>query len=133
MKLISKLIVCILSLLNPNFACSGQISVINPSASSSLIATGSSISPAPVTNTTTNSSVNSTTTSGLQVYGVGPHALSKIDKIAKIILTSENDNVEENIKLLEDEITYLLRYKDLSLVDHTKFELLLSKLRQGLN
>jgi len=133
MKFNSKIVVFILALYTPNLAVSGQISVINPSASSSLIATGSSISPAPVTNTTTNSSVNSTITSGLQVYGVGPHALSKIDKISKIILTSENDNVEGNIKLLEDEITYLLRHKDLSLVDHTKFELLLSKLRQGLN
>ena len=133
MKFISKLIVCILSLLNPNFACSGQISVINPSASSSLIATGSSVSPAPVTNISTNSSVNSTITSGIQVYGVGPHALSKIDKIAKIILKSDRDDVDRNIKLLEDEITDLMRHKDLSLVDRTKFELLLSKLGNGLN
>ena len=133
MKFISKLIVCVLPLLNPNLACSGQISVINPSASSSLIATGSSVSPAPATNTSTNSSVNSTITSGIQVYGVGPHALSKIDKIAKIILKSERDDVDRNIKLLEDEITYLMRHKGLSLVDRTKFELLLSKLGNGLN
>ena len=133
MKFNSKLIVCILPLLNPNFAFSGQISVINPSASSSLIATGSSVSPAPVANTSTNSSVNSTIKSGIQVYGVGPHALSKIDKIAKIILISENDDIDRNIKLLEDEITYLMRHEGLSLVDRAKFELLLSKLRQGLN
>jgi len=64
---------------------------------------------------------------------VGPHALSKIDKIAKIILISENDDIDRNIKLLEDEITYLMRHEGLSLVDRAKFELLLSKLRQGLN
>jgi len=133
MKFIFKLMVCISPLLNPNFAYSGQISVINPSASSSLVATGSSISPAPVTNASTSSSLNSTITSGIQVHGVGPHAFSKIDKIAKIILTSEHNDVDRNIKLLEDEITYLMRHMDLSLVDRAKFELLLSKLRQGLN
>ena len=133
MKFNSKIVVFILALYTPNLAVSGQISVINPSASSSLIASGSSVSPSSVANSSTHSSINSTTTYGFQVYGVRPHAISKIDKIAKIILTSEHDNVEEHIKLLEDEITYLLRYKDLSLVDHTKFELLLSKLRQGLN
>ena len=133
MKFISKLIVCILPLINPNFAYSGQISVINPSASSSLIATGSSISPAPVTNASTSSSLNSTITSGIQVHGVGPHAFSKIDKIAKIILTSEHNDVDRNIKLLEDEITYLMRHMDLSLVDRAKFELLLSKLSPSLN
>lgn len=133
MKYISKLIVFILPLLIPNFAYSGQISVINPSASSSLIVMGSSVSPAPVTNTSTNSSVNTTIISGIQVYGVGPHAFSKIDKIAKIILTSEYDDIDRNIKLLEDEITYLMRHKDLSLVDLEKFELLLSKLSPSLN
>ena len=133
MKYISKLIVFILPLLIPNFAYSGQISVINPSASSSLIATGGSVSPSPVTNNSTNSSVNLTIKSGIQVYGVGPHAFSKIDKIAKIILKSEHDDIDRNIKLLEDEIIYLMQHKDLSLVDRAKFELLLSKLSQSLN
>lgn len=133
MKFIFKLMVCISPLLNPNFAYSGQISVINPSASSSLVATGSSISPAPVTNASTSSSFNSKITSGNQVHGVGPHAFSKIDKIAKIILTSEHNDVDRNIKLLEDEITYLMRHMDLSLVDRAKFELLLSKLSPSLN
>ena len=133
MKFIFKFIIIILALHTPNLALSGQISVINPSASSSLIATGSSVSPAPVTNASTSSSLNSTITSGIQVHGVGPHAFSKIDKIAKIILTSEHNDVDRNIKLLEDEITYLMRHMDLSSVDRAKFELLLSKLSQGLN
>jgi hypothetical protein len=62
---------------------------------------------------------------------VGPHAFSKIDKIAKIILTSEHNDVDRNIKLLEDEITYLMRHMDLSSVDRAKFELLTLKIESG--
>ena len=134
MKFVLKFIALILALYTPHLASSGQISVINPSASSSLIATGNVVSPPTMTNTATNSTINSTSPSGIQAHGVGPHALSKIDKIANIFVRSQPGDVDrKNIKLLENDILLVLQDSSLSSVDRTKFELLLSKLRQGLN